>query len=380
MPTEPPPLIAHVIHHLVIGGLENGLVNLINHIPEHRFRHAIICMENYSDFRFRIQRDDVDVIAIGKKPGQDPGAQYRLYKQLRALRPHILHTRNLTALDALLPGAIAGISRRVHGEHGRDANDVDGSNQKLQVLRKLHRPLIKHYIAVSQDLEGYLSDKIGVEEERITQIYNGVDTERFRPPGNGVRDLLPTDPAFANDGHVVVGAIGRLSPVKHQMLLARAVAQLVEQDPSLRDVVRLAIVGDGNTRADIEAYLQASGIAPISWMAGARDDVDVMYRGFDLFVLPSLGEGISNTILEAMASGLPVLATAVGGNVELVQPGVTGRLVPSDDVQAMADALGDYVRDVELRRAQSEAARRTALERYSMEAMVAGYVGVYDRL
>ncbi|MEM9386284.1 MAG: TIGR03088 family PEP-CTERM/XrtA system glycosyltransferase [Pseudomonadota bacterium] len=374
------PLIAHVITRLAIGGLENGLVNLINAISPERYRHAIVCMEDFTDFRERIQAPGVDVIAMHKRPGQDPGAQWRLFKRLREMRPAILHTRNLTALDALFPAMLAGVSRRVHGEHGRDVDDPDGTNVKWQIVRKVHRPLVKHFITVSQDLEGYLCDKIGVAPNRVTQIYNGVDTERFRPPQAEQREPLPAPSNFAPDDAVVIGTVGRLQPIKHQILLARAFAQLLAQAPHLRGRARLAIVGDGDTFGALRAFVHEAGIAEQSWLPGARNDVEVLYRGFDLFVLPSLGEGISNTILEAMASGRPVVATAVGGNVELVEDGVTGCLVPSDDVQVLADTLQRYVEDSALRARQSEAARADALARYSMEAMVGSYLKVYDEL
>lgn len=376
----PAPLIAHVITRLAIGGLENGLVNLINAIPPERYRHAIVCMEDFTDFRERIRTPGVEVIAMHKQPGQDPAAQWRLFKRLREMRPAILHTRNLTALDALFPAMLAGVSRRVHGEHGRDVDDPDGTNVKWQIVRKVHRPLVKHYITVSQDLQGYLHEKIGVAPRRVTQIYNGVDTERFRPPAQGRRDPLPAAEGFADEEAVVIGTIGRLQPIKHQMLLARAFAQLLTQAPHLRERARLAIVGDGGTFDSIKRYLYEAGVAEHTWLPGARNDVDVLYRGFDLFVLPSLGEGISNTILEAMASGRPVIATAVGGNVELVEDGATGCLIPSDDVQVLADTLQRYVEDPALRDQQSEAARASALARFSMDAMVGGYLKVYDDL
>ncbi len=374
------PLIAHVITHLAIGGLENGLVNLINRIPAERYRHAIICMHDFTDFRERISQPGVEVIAMNKHPGQDPGTQWRLYRRLRAMRPDILHTRNNTALDSLFPAMMAGVHRRVHGEHGRDVDDPDGTSRKQQLLRRMHRPLIKRYITVSRDLKSYLTEKIGVREARITQIYNGVDTTRFHPTPDHGREPLPTAEGFVGDDAVVIGTIGRLQPIKHQILLARAFARMLEQATHLRATARLAIVGDGAEYEAIKTFLDEAGVADLCWLPGARNDVDALYRGFDVFTLPSLGEGISNTILEAMASGLPVVATAVGGTVELVEEGKTGQLVPSDDVQALADALQAYVEDPALRARQRQAARQTALERFSMDAMVNSYLRVYDEM
>ena len=178
-----PPLIAHVIHHLVIGGLENGLVNLINRMPRSRYRHAIVCMTDYSDFSRRLQRDDVSIFAMDKKLGWDFGVYRRLYRLFRRIRPDIVHSRNLTALDSLLPALLSGVPVRIHGEHGRDQFDPEGKSQRYRWLRRLHRPLVTHYVALSKDLERYLHGAIGVPRRRIAQIYNGVDTDRFQPAG-----------------------------------------------------------------------------------------------------------------------------------------------------------------------------------------------------
>src|SRR5690242_17573044 len=121
MHAKRPQLIAHVINRLDVGGLENGLVNLVNRMPADRYRHAIVCMTDYTDFRRRVQREDVEVHAIGKRPGKDLGAYGRLWRLMKSLRPSVIHTRNLGTVDAQWVAFCAGVPRRVHGEHGWDA-------------------------------------------------------------------------------------------------------------------------------------------------------------------------------------------------------------------------------------------------------------------
>ena len=133
-------------------------------------------------------------------------------------------------------------------------------------------------------------------------------------------------------------------------------------------------------RENVQKIIDKSGVSELVWMAGDRRDVAGLLSGFDVFVMPSLNEGISNTVLEAMATGLPVVATEVGGNPELVQPNQTGVLVPADDVSALADAIGDYVDDSGLRRAHGDSGRRAVEERFSLRSMVSGYLSVYDEL
>ncbi len=357
-------LIAHVIYRLDIGGLENGLVNLINRMPDDRYRHAILCLKGYSDFSSRI-RKNVELIDIGKKEGQDMGMHLRLWKAFRKLKPDIVHTRNLATLEAVVPATMAGVKTRIHGEHGRDVNDLDGSNRKYRLVRRAYSPFVTRYIALSRDLQSYLDEKVGIPERKISQIYNGVDSARFHP-ANGSKD------------HFVIGTVGRMQPVKDQLTLARAFVRLLEIAPQYREKVRLLMVGEGPLKSEAQNLLKASGHAELAEFTGASDDVPEMMRKMDLFVLPSLAEGISNTILEAMASGLPVIATNVGGNPELVLHGQTGLIVPPSDAERMALSMLTYLSNQDLAICHSRAARRRMEEHFSMEAMVRNYMQVYD--
>jgi sugar transferase (PEP-CTERM/EpsH1 system associated) len=372
------PLVAHVIFRLDVGGLENGLVNLINRIPAERFRHAIVSLTDYSAFRQRIQRSDIPVFALNKPPGNSPATLVRLWRLLRRLRPDIVHTRNLGALEAALPAALAGVPVRIHGEHGRDVDDLDGTNTRRQIVRRLYKPFVHQYIALSQDLASYLRHKIRVPTSRIAQIYNGVDSERFHPAGER-RDSVP-HADFAGPGHFVIGSVGRMQDVKDPLTLARAFARLMETMPGAEQRLRLVMVGDGPLRERVHLALAEAGVAQYAWLPGERNDVARIMRSFDLFVLPSLAEGISNTILEAMATGLPVLATAVGGNPELIQAGVTGTLVPRDDPESMARAMRAYAESSELCRRHGSEARGAIERKFGLEAMVNAYMAIYDKL
>jgi sugar transferase (PEP-CTERM/EpsH1 system associated) len=241
----------------------------------------------------------------------------------------------------------------------------------------VHRPFVTHYVALSKDLEGYLVDAIGIPSARVTRIVNGVDTEAFRP--KGALQRLAGCP-FDRDRAFVFGTAGRLQAVKNQALLARAFVRLVQVAPDLRERVRLVIIGEGAARAEIAAVLDSANLSEQVWMPGGRDDVAAVMRMLDVFVLPSLAEGISNTLLEAMGSGLPVIATRVGGNPELVDDGTTGTLVASDDVEELTRAMLEYVRDPALSKMRGRAGRARAERVFSLDAMVAQYLALYDRL
>lgn len=369
------PLVVHIIRRLAVGGLENGLVNLINHMPRDRYRHAIVCLTDFTDFQNRIQSPDVPVIALHKREGQDFGTHLRLWKTLRRLRPMIVHTRNLAGLEFLIPAALAGIPGRIHGEHGRDVYELHGTRLKYNLLRRALRPVVHRYIAVSADLAGWLG-RVVARDDRVAQIYNGVDIHRFHPRIGPRGEFGPN--GFAPSGTVVVGAVGRMQTVKDQLTLVRAFLHLLKTEPSARECLRLVLVGDGPLRDASRRLLREADAEPLAWLPGERNDIPEMMRGFDLFVLPSLAEGISNTILEAMASGLPVIATRVGGNPELVEEGETGRLVPASDPIAMAEAIRSYLADRAQSTRQGQAGRRKVESRFSIEAMVRGYLAVYD--
>ena len=372
-----PPLVMHVVRRLAVGGMENGLINLINHMPPNRYRHAIVCLTDFTDFRHRIEHAaDVPVVALHQNAGHDSRAHVRLWTLIRRLRPAVVHTRNLPSLEHVIPAALAGVPARIHGEHGRDMHDLDGLNRKYNLLRKALRPLIHHHIAVSTDLADWLIRTVGIPAQRVSQIYNGVDVDRFRPRTGPRRPAIPE--GFAPEGSVIVGTVGRMEAVKDQVTLVRAFLRLLDTEPDGRRRMRLAMIGDGALLDAARQLLRAAGAEGLAWLPGTRNDVPAIVPALDLFVLPSLREGISNTILEAMASGLPVIATRVGGNPELVEEGRTGLLVPPTNPAAMAEGIRFYLQHPNEIKRHGDTARKKVESHFSMEAMVNGYLAVYD--
>jgi sugar transferase (PEP-CTERM/EpsH1 system associated) len=373
-----PPLIVHVVYSFTVGGLENGVVNLLNRLPRDRWRHAVIALSTVSaDFASRLDRP-VELIELNKGPGHLTRHYARLHTLLRSLQPAIVHTRNLAALEAQVPAATAGVPARIHSEHGWDANDPAGNRRRYQLVRRFYRPFVHHYVALSKHLEDYLLQRVGVPRRALSQLYNGVDTKRFRPSSSG-RDPIAGSP-FTDSGLWLIGTVGRLDAVKDQVNLARAFVHAVEQDAEARRRMRLVIAGDGALRGQIEAVLAEGRVTHLAWLAGERNDVPAVLRGLDCFVLPSLGEGVSNTILEAMASGLPVVATCVGGNAELVANGSTGQIVPAANSAALGEAILRYFRDPASSHKHGAAGRRRVETHFSLDGMVADYDRLYRRM
>jgi len=206
-----PPLIVHIIYRLGIGGLENGLVNIINNLPEDSYRHAIICLADSTEFSQRIKRQDVIVHQLHKRPGQDWASFYAVYRLLKQWQPAIVHTRNLAAIEYQICALLAGVPYRVHGEHGWDVFDPDGSNVKYQWLRRGLGLIIHRFIPLSQYLQNYLLNRVGISSDKITRICNGVDTKTFYPRA-GSRPI-PDGCSLNLHEKLVIGTVGRMHGV-----------------------------------------------------------------------------------------------------------------------------------------------------------------------
>jgi glycosyltransferase involved in cell wall biosynthesis len=183
-----------------------------------------------------------------------------------------------------------------------------------------------------------------------------------------------------HDGVFVIGSTGRMDDSANHVTLVDAFLRLIASPHPAHQRLRLMIIGDGPARAECKAMLARAGASARAWLPGARTDTAQLLRAMDLYVLPSLLEDRSNAILEAMASGLPVVATSVGGNAELVHPGFTGILVPPMSADMLAAAVSDYCRIPEMAARHGARARSQVIARHSMPAMARDYLAVYDLL
>ena len=359
--------VVHVIHSLDVGGTENGLVNLMNaHAGE--LRQSVVAITMGGALGDRLPTG-VALHCLRKRPGIDMRCLVRLIVLLRRLRPDIVHSRNWGAFDAVPAARLARVPVVIHGEHGREAADPHGLNPKRRRVRRVLGPLVDRFVAVSHDLRRWLIDVVGLPAPKVLTIHNGVDTGRFSGDGREAgRAALGAPP-----GAVVVGTVGRLDPVKDQAGLLEAFARVQPGHPG----ARLVVVGEGPCRAELMALTATLGIGPRVRFLGERTDVPLLLKGMDLFVLPSIAEGISNTILEAMATGLPVIATRAGGNPELVEDGITGALVPARDRAALAEVLAAYLRDSVRRAARGAAGRRRATAHFDLGRMATEYRQLY---
>jgi sugar transferase (PEP-CTERM/EpsH1 system associated) len=270
-------------------------------------------------------------------------------------------------MDGIIAARMAGIQSIVHGEHGWEILDLNGHNPRRVLVRKILSRCVWEYTCVSKQIQGWLEQTIRVTKP-VTQIYNGVDIGFYSPNGSGAKTRVELD---ISPGAFVLGTVGRLDPIKDYPTLLRAFEHVKRRASH----AVLLIVGDGPERNRLKA-LAGNGV----FFLGERTDVPQLLRTFNVFVLPSRNEGISNTILEAMATSLPVIATRVGGNPELVEEGSTGFLVPPGDFESMASTILCYFYDKDLKSMHGRAARDRAVKQFSVEKMVRSYEEVYRRI
>jgi sugar transferase (PEP-CTERM/EpsH1 system associated) len=364
--------IAHIVYRLDFGGMENGVINLINGLPGDEFSHTVICLTYASRFGDRIRSKDVQVVELNKPEGNHLPTYWKVLRVLRDLRPDIVHSRNLGTLDLCLVSKLAGVAIHIHGEHGWSAHDISGASVRHKFLRRAVNPLISRYLAVSDDISRWLTDAIGLPGDKISVIHNGVDVNRFSAPEG------TDDSSVHCSEKVVLGTIGRQDLVKGLDYFVGALEVLFRTRPELRSAVRVVIGGDGEEHDRIAALCDKAIFDGIVELPGIIEDVPAFMRELDFLVQPSLNEGISNTVLEAMASGIPVIATNVGGNPELIRPGVDGLLIPPRDIGSLCESIKYYIENQYVRQQHGRAAGDRARSTFSLPAMIENYRQFYS--
>jgi sugar transferase (PEP-CTERM/EpsH1 system associated) len=361
-----PVRVVHLLWRLGVGGMEVGVVKLVNHLDRRRISSSI-CSFNPADALKHSLAADVPLHEFRRRKGNDPRLVWQLYRRFVHDRPDIVHTHRWgTLLEGLIAARMAGVPVVVHGEHG--TMELRAHNRMVQ---RWVWGRVDQVLSVSSVLAERMAREIQFPIDRITTIRNGVDIARF---GTGSRKA-GRDALGLNSDDLVIGTVGRLVPVKNQAMLLDALALVRAQGISFKAV----FAGEGPLLGELQARANSLGLTDHVVLAGNRRDVPDILAAYDIFVLSSLSEGLSNVIQEAMAAGLPVVATDVGGASELVQHGRTGCLVPSADPQALAAALVELARSPALRRVMGAAARARADE-FGLDRMIREYEQLYLEL
>ena len=361
--------ILHIVDRIDVGGMERNLFEIVRATRDD-FEHHVCCLRGAS----KLEDEFVGIGALVHHQATSGRGAFAaiagLTRLVRQLRPAIVHARNWGTAEAVPAARIGGTRAVVYGEHGRRSVP---RLRRREWGRWLLAPFVDAIVAPSDDVRAYLTDEVGIAAGRIRVIRNGVDTDRFRPVADraALRARLGIEP----DAEVVV-ALGRMKESKNLPVLVAALERLSRKRPRLS----LVLVGDGEDRVRVERTARELGVAKRMRLTGMRDDVEHWLAAADVLAHTSRSEGSSNAILQGMACGLPVVATDLGANAEIVDPGETATLVPVGDVAAVAAAIAGYLADDARRRQHGNAARHRVLSRYPLHGMTEGYRKLYSEL
>lgn len=366
LPVEPF-RVAFLITDLDPGGAERALVQLVTRLDRSRWEPYVFCLSRPGRLVDDLEGADIPVVCLGATNSWNVLVPMRLYAHLRRLKPALLQTFLFHAnIVGRIAGRLAGVRTIVSGIRVAEKR----SRWRLNVDRWTDA-LVSRHVCVSRAVAEFSSKQGGLAEEKLVVIANGVDAAKFAnaQPADLTTIGIPS-------GSLTVISVARLDPQKDPFVLLEAAERVMQSRPELH----LLFVGEGVLRNDIEAWARARGLNKHVHLTGWRSDVAELLRAADCFVLTSRWEGMANAVLEAMAAGLPVIATAAEGTSEIIEHGRTGILIPPQSSEVLAEQLQSLVASETERNALSSAAQHHVTERFTVGACVSAYEAMYGKL
>jgi sugar transferase (PEP-CTERM/EpsH1 system associated) len=363
--------VLHVVLSMETGGLENGIVNLVNHADSNKFCVDVLCLRARGELADRIVNPDSQVLFDGNEDHSLLTAIKKVYNACQSGQYQIVHSHGFTTmLASFIAGKLAGGPTIINGEHGT----LYHSSIKHRLIQKYLFRKMDINLTVSEELKQEILEKFNLKHDNFKPIINGVDTNKFiidSPSNTLLRNQLGLSP-----DDIVIGSVGRLVKVKNYKSLVSAFSKL----SAYHSNVHLVLAGDGPERSNIEDQILMNGLSNKVHLLGRRDDIPQVMNLLDIFVLPSFSEGLSNTLLEAMSCGTPVVACDVGGNKEIIVEDITGFLYQSNNINDLYLILDSLSKQTNKLRQLSKQAREHILANYSLSGMVDQYEAVYTEL
>jgi glycosyltransferase involved in cell wall biosynthesis len=362
-----------------MGGAERQLFELAVRLDRSRWEPVVVCLSEVAEpFAGRLAARGVAVEVLSRSTHYDPGRAFRLRRLLRDRRIELAHSFLLVA------NAYVWAATRLGRGIGAGPPYIASSRICLTPrhgwLRLVHRRAFRGATAVianSARVEVFTRELYELPGDRIRVIHNGIDAVSFRAEAVGARESVRSELGISRDA-LVVGSLGRLAPQKNLDLFLEMAARLTSG--SSGDAPRFVLAGSGPALADLRARAAALGLVDRVIFPGARHDVAGVLSAFDLFVLTSHTEGLPNAVMEAMAAGLPVVATRAGGTDELVVEAVTGHLVEPGDAAGLTDRVESLLRDPAVRLRMGRAGTERIEREFSIERMVDGTAALYEEV
>lgn len=366
------PNLAYVVNSLNPGGTEKLVVEMSLEFAV-EYNVTVLCLDEPGAWAAGLRAEGIPVHCLWRQPGLDLAIPFRLASHFRRLNTHIVHAHQCTPwFYAALSRLIYPAPRLIFEEHGRFFPEIE-SLKRVLVNKMLIKKLTHRFVAVSDDIRGRLQKYEGLDARRIAVIHNGVKTEPPLTPE--AREALRSELGF-DPGCFVVGTVGRFDPIKNLPMLVGSLARACKTIGNLRGL----LVGDGPVFTQIRSLVDTEGLSGRVRLTGFRDDARKLIQCMDLFVLSSYSEGTSMALLEAMAAGVPVVVTNVGGNPEIVVGSETGWIVPSGSVVELTAAIQGSVMENTKRKKYAEAAKYRFEARYTFDRMIESYRHHYRML
>jgi len=370
--------VLHLLHKFTFGGTERVIVNLVNHATEKSRNYICSFCDADSDFLGELTCPNPVVFSLSKAEGNNLSIPFRISSFCKQHRVDIIHSLGWgTYVEGVLAAKFLGARRKfIFSFRGKTMEDTLGIPKRRILAQRLLSNFCDGILAPSEESRKEYSRDVGIKPGKIQVIYNGIDLNRFDLNRSELIKGIRAAFDFGSDD-IVIGSVARFDPVKNMGALVKAFSKIGR--PTVGPV-KLLLVGDGPDLAGIQKMAIDLGLRDSVVFAGMRRDIPHCLGIMDIYVQPSRFEGVPNSVLEAMASGLPVVATNVGGVHEIVEDGKTGVLVDVDEEAGLIRAIEFLIRHVDRRRQMGMDGRKRVMSRFSISKMVSDYEDLYDSL
>lgn len=354
--------VLHLVSSLEVGGLESLVISMCSHVKKHKDIEFMICSlsDTMSVLTERAENEKVETVYFKKNINKFT-ILIQLLKLVKQRKINIIHTHNSKAhLFGVVAAKLSGLSV-IHTKHG---NYIPTNNSMEFLLNRLLCNATTKVVAVSDDTKKHLMESYALSSNKVMTILNGIDTDKF---------LCDKTECMKNN-EITIGCVGRLNHLKGHDTAIRALEKISKNI----EKVRLVIAGDGELRCHLEALAADLKIQDKVTFLGDCLNISETLKSFHLFVQPSLMEGLSLTLLEAMAASLPVITTNVGGNPEIIESMKNGILISPNNPEELAQAAIGLLNDINLRKKLGSAAKETVQRKFGIESMISRYIQLYE--
>lgn len=351
-----------------LGGLQRIVNLLIQRIDKSLFEPYLCCLDQGGMFYGQASSQTAGSFILNRRPGPFDGRLFiQLYSILREKKIDIIHSQNGCSLYAALAGRLAKVKGIVHTDHGRLVPD-----RKTAIFEdRFSSCMMNRFIGVSDELTSYLARVVKISRKKLMTIINGVDTTIFRPATAEDKTSLRAEIGLSGSDNII-GSVCRFDPIKNLEFLISCMPAILKQTPD----TKLVLVGDGPSREGLVTYAESLGLESRIVFLGRKENVERILPTFDVYACSSLSEGTSMTILEAMACGIPIVASSVGGNPKLVDSS-NGVLFTVNDSKIFIEAITELLHNPALIQQKGTKSREKVLKSYSLDTMLSQYEHLY---